>query len=64
MQAGVLVFPSQWTSILLLHSGQRTWYNFAMKTRLLSGGTWFCGETIVPEGLTGLQLSFSFTVRI
>lgn len=24
----------------------------------------FCGETIVPEGLTGLQLSFNFTVRI
>lgn len=34
-----------------------------MKTRLLSGGTWVCGETIVPEGLTGLQLSFYFTVR-
>ena len=34
-----------------------------MKTRLLSGGTWVCGETIVPEGLTGLQLSFNFTVR-
>lgn len=24
----------------------------------------FCGETIVPEGLTGLQLSFNFTVRL
>lgn len=24
----------------------------------------FCGETIVPEGLTGLQLSFNFTVRV
>ena len=23
----------------------------------------FCGETIVPQGLTGLQLSFYFTVR-
>lgn len=23
----------------------------------------FCGETIVPQGLTGLQLSFNFTVR-
>lgn len=23
----------------------------------------FCGKTIVPEGLTGLQLSFNFTVR-
>ena len=34
-----------------------------MKTRLLSGVHVFCGETIVPEGLTGLQLSFNFTVR-
>ena len=34
-----------------------------MKTRLLSGGTCVCGETIVPHGLTGLQLSFNFTVR-
>ena len=34
-----------------------------MRTRLLSGGTWVCGKTIVPEGLTGLQLSFNFTVR-
>ena len=23
----------------------------------------FCGETIVPEGLTGSQLSFNFTIR-
>ena len=35
-----------------------------MRTRLLSGGTWVCGKTIVPEGLTGPQLSFNFTVRI
>jgi phi13 family phage major tail protein len=35
-----------------------------MRTRLLSGGTGFCGETIVPEGLTGPQLSFNFTKRI
>jgi len=48
---------------LLLHFGQHTWYNFAMRTRLLSGGTWVCGKTIVPEGLTGPQLSFNFTVR-
>ena len=34
-----------------------------MRTRLLSGGTWVCGKTIVPEGLTGPQLSFNFTVR-
>ena len=34
-----------------------------MKTRLLSGLHVFCGETIVPQGLTGLQLSFNFTVR-
>lgn len=34
-----------------------------MKTRLLSGVHVFCGETIVPEGLAGLQLSFNFTVR-
>ena len=34
-----------------------------MKTRLLSGGTCVCGKTIVPEGLTGLQLSFNFTER-
>ena len=35
-----------------------------MRTRLLSGGTWVCGKTIVPEGLTGPQLSFNFTVRL
>ena len=35
-----------------------------MKTRLLFGGIWFCGETIVPERLAGLQLSFNFTIRI
>ena len=46
-----------------MHFGQLTWYNFAMKTRLLSGVHVFCGETIVPEGLTSLQLSFYFTVR-
>ena len=46
-----------------MHFGQHTWYNFAMRTRLLSGGTWVCGKTIVPEGLTGPQLSFNFTVR-
>ncbi|MBN3018408.1 hypothetical protein JXX18_21870, partial [Ruthenibacterium lactatiformans] len=34
------------------------------RTRLLSGGTWVCGKTIVPEGLTGPQLSFNFTVRL
>ena len=34
-----------------------------MRTRLLSGGTWICGKTIVPSGLTGPQLSFNFTVR-
>ena len=34
-----------------------------MRTRLLSVGTWVCGKTIVPEGLTGPQLSFNFTVR-
>ena len=35
-----------------------------MRTRLLSEGTCVCGKTIVPEGLTGPQLSFNFTVRI
>lgn len=35
-----------------------------MKTRLLSGGTVFCGETIVPERLAGFQLSFNFTERL
>ena len=50
-------------SVLLLNFGQFTWYNFAMKTRLLPGGTWFCGEIIMAEGLAGFQLSFNFTVR-
>jgi hypothetical protein len=35
-----------------------------MRTRLLSGGTWVCGETIVPLRLTGSQLSFNFTIRL
>ena len=30
-----------------------------MKTRLLSGGTWICGETIVPEGLRVFNFHFS-----
>lgn len=34
-----------------------------MKTRLLSGVLWICGETIVPERLAGFQLSFNFTER-
>jgi hypothetical protein len=34
-----------------------------MRTRLLSGGTAFCDKSIVPERLTGPQLSFNFTVR-
>jgi hypothetical protein len=34
-----------------------------MRTRLLSGGTAFCDKSIVPERLTGPQLSFNFTIR-
>ena len=34
-----------------------------MRTSLFLGGTVFCGETIVPKGLTGPQLSFNFTIR-
>ena len=45
--------------VAVAHNGQWS----LQKTRLLSGVYVFCGETIVPERLTGLQLSFNFTVQ-
>ena len=34
------------------------WYDFIMKTLFLFGRYVFCGETIMPEGLSASQLSF------
>ena len=34
-----------------------------MRTRLLSGVLCVYGKTIVPQGLTGPQFSFNFTIR-
>ena len=50
--------------VLLIDADSQMCIRDSMRTRLLSGGTWVCGKTIVPEGLTGPQLSFNFTVRI
>ena len=57
----VFVIKKPLKSVLLLHFVQRTWYNFSMKTRLLSGVLCVYGKTIVTQGLTGLQLLFNYS---
>ncbi len=39
------------------------WYDFIMRI-LFFGGYVFCGETIIPKGTRGSQLSFKFTIRL
>lgn len=57
MSMGVFSISIKVCFVVAVRAPYLIWYNFSMKTCLLSGGTWICGETIVPEGLTGLQLS-------